>query len=93
MRLLKRIIGRIIVFVVCAAIAFGTVDLLRVKSFERPLFCICNETVDDGGSGHYRGLGYSFEIKGNFMPEDELPGVTEYDMYILGIHAAAGIRD
>ena len=91
--MMKKIIKRIIIIIVCAAIVFGTVDILRVKAFERPLCCICNEPADDGGSGRYRGLGYGFDLKGNFTPDTEFPGVTEYDMYILGIHVASGIRD
>lgn len=55
----------------------GAVDFSRVHSFEKPIFSIGTETFDDGGSGHYVGLGYSFDIEGNFMPDDELPGVTD----------------
>ena len=74
-------------------IGLGLIDFFRVKSFERPLFCIATETFDDGGSGHYIGLGYSFDIMGNFMPDDELPGVTEYKYYIFGFEINSGIRD
>ena len=35
----------------------------------------------------------SFDIEGNFMPEDELKGVTKYDFYIFGKHIETGIRD
>lgn len=71
----------------------GTIDLVRVRAFEKPVFCIGTDVADDGGSGHYAGLGYSFDIKGNFMPEDELPGVTEYSYRIFGADVASGIRD
>ena len=71
----------------------GMIDFRRVHSFERPLFCIGTEIADDGGSGHYIGLGYSFDIEGNFMPEDELPGVTKYNFYVFGFQMASGIRD
>ena len=50
-------------------------------------------TADDGGSGHYQGLGYSFDIKGHFMPEDECPGVTAYALRIFGVAVSAGTRD
>ena len=69
----------------------GVVDFSWVHSFERPIFCIVGETADDGDSGHYAGLGYSFDIKGNFMPEDELKGVTEYSYHLFGIQST--IRD
>ncbi len=81
----------IVIFVVW--IIIGIVDFARVHSFEKPLFCIMVETADDGGSGHYIGLGYSFNILGNFMPEDELPGVTKYSYQIFGIHITSGLRD
>ena len=71
----------------------GIVDYRIVHGFEKPLFCIAMETADDGGSGHYIGAGYSFDIEGNFMPEDELPGVTKYTYYIFGIEIDSGIRD
>ncbi len=71
----------------------GVVDFSRVHSFEKPIFSVGVETADDGGSGHYVGLGYSFDIEGNFMPEDELQGVTEYSFYLFGFKAASVIRD
>ena len=74
-------------------VAIGSVDFFRVKSFEQPVFTVEIETADDGGTGLYYGLGYSFELKGNFMPEDELPGVTHYKYYIFNKLIAEGIRD
>lgn len=85
--------------IICVAVVVilwlgsGMLDFFRVKSFERPLFCIATETYDDGGSGHYVGLGYSVDIKGNFMPEEELPGVTEYRYYLFGLEIKSGMRD
>ena len=64
-----------------------------MHSFEKPLFCIETKTVDNGGTGHYVGLGYSVDIEGNFMPEDELSGVTEFSYYIFGIHVESCVRD
>lgn len=81
------------IVIVIIWIVIGLIDFFRVKSFDTPLFCIGTEMYDDGGLGHYIGLGYSFDIKGNFMPEDELPGVTEYTYYILGFEIKSGIRD
>ena len=73
--------------------AAGTVDVLRVTAFEKPLFSVPCVTADDGGSGHYQGLGYSFDIKGNFLPEDEFPGVTAYSLRIFGAEIRSGLRD
>lgn len=88
--------GKIIIVVVCFAalwIVVGIVDYCRVHSFEKPIFCIVTETADDGGSGKYIGLGYSFDIKGNFMPEDEFPGVTKWTYFLFGKNMGSGIRD
>lgn len=74
-------------------LAAGTVDIFRVSSFEKPVFCAPCVTADDGGSGRYQGLGYSFDIEGNFMPEDEFPGVTEYTLRIFGAEVRSGLRD
>lgn len=74
-------------------LAVGITDLWRVSRFELPVFCVLTNGADDGGSGDYVGLGYSFEIRGNFMPEDEFPGVTQYTYRIFGMDVKSGIRD
>ena len=90
----KSVIIAIIILLVLW-IAIGLIDFFRVSSFERPIFCRLDveNSYDDGGSGKYNGLGYSFDIMGNFMPEDEYPGVTKYTYYIFGSEVSAGIRD
>lgn len=82
-----------ILIMAIVALCFGTIDYFRVKSFEKPIFCVGFNLADDGGSGKYLGLFYSFDIKGNFMPEDEIKGVTRYDYYIFGAKVTSGIRD
>ena len=74
-------------------IIIGLVDFSLVKSFEKPIFCVGNNLAQDGGSGHYVGLGYSFDIKGNFMPDDEFPGVTVYTYYIFGQKVTSQARE
>lgn len=76
-----------------AAAVMGCVDYDRVVNRgERP---ICAVTIDagfdDGGSGRYYGLGYGFEIYGNFVPlyPDE-GGVREWSFYVLGIEVSSG---
>ncbi|MGN0518987.1 MAG: hypothetical protein ACI4II_09735 [Acutalibacteraceae bacterium] len=88
----KRIII-IISAVLLIVVSFGVTDFIRVKQFEKPIFCILTDGADDGGSGKYIGIGYSFDIKGNFMPEDELPGVTHYTYNIMGVEVRSGVRD
>ena len=91
---MKRIIKTLII-VFALWIAIGLVDYFRVSRFERPLFSFLDveNSFCDGGSGTYNGLGYSFDIKGNFMPEDEYPGITSYTYYIFGAPIKTSIRD
>ncbi len=70
----------------------GVVDYSKVKNFNKPIFTI-PYSYDDGGSSIYYGFGYSFEIEGNFMPEDEFPGVTYYRYFLFGKYIDDGIRD
>lgn len=83
------------VIIVCLWFLAGVIDFSRVHSFERPYFCILSpiHAEKDGGSGIYVGLGYTFDIEGNFMPEDELPGITKYTARIFNIPVMSGIRD
>ena len=50
--------------------------------------------AQDGGSGTYVGLGYSFDIEGNFVSEskDLLKGVTSYRGYLFGNEVALESR-
>ena len=71
----------------------GITDFALVHNYRRPLFCICTESMQDGGSGEYSGLGYSFYIEGNFMPEEKNPGVTSYRGYVFGKEVSRGFWD
>jgi len=53
-------------------------------SFDKPQFCISTMTADDGGSGKYIGLGYSFEIDGH-LDVDSGFEVDSYTYKIFGI--------
>ena len=53
-------------------------------SFDKPKFCILFNGADDGGSGKYIGLGYSFDIKGH-LDADKHFEVDNYTYKILGI--------
>lgn len=89
----KRNIMRLIVAIIVWLSIFVT-DFIRVNDFERPVFCVLVNGADDGGSGTYIGLGYTVDIEGNFVTEDEVErGVTEFDMKLFGVlRVAAGIR-
>lgn len=87
----------IVIVTICAIavwITVGIIDYSRLQSFERPIFSFIIEPgYEDGGSGKYVGLGYSYDIKGNFMPEDEFPGVTKWTLYLFGVEVESQIRD
>jgi len=91
----KKSVIIVIIILLALWIAMGLIDFFRVSSFDKPIFCRLDveNSFDDGGSGKYNGLGYSFDITGNFNPEDEYPGVTRYTYYIFGSEVSAGIRD
>ena len=77
---------RILLICLCIWLVVMSVDLVRVAGMrEKPIFCLNVFGADDGGSGIYIGLGYHFEIRGDFMPEDIPPHVIEYAWYLIGI--------
>ena len=88
----KRILVVILAVLLLLSV-IGVTDLARVYYFEKPVFARLVESMDDGGSGLYRGIGYSIRLQGNFLPEDEFPGVTRYEYRVFGILISAGIRD
>ena len=86
--------------VVVLWLCVGIVDFALVHNYRKPLFCVGVDLTDDGGSGRYVGLGYSFDIEGNFMPdtetpatEDKKPKVTSYRGYIFGKEVSRGFWD
>ena len=100
---MKKTKKKFIITVVCIIVVWlimGIADFALVHNYRRPLFCLCPEPMQDGGSGRYVGLGYSFDIEGNFMPdtetpatEDKKPKVTSYRGYIFGKEVSRGFWD
>lgn len=89
---------KIIITIVCilaAWIVAGVIDFVMVRTWHKPIFCIGRELAQDGGSGTYVGLGYSFDIEGNFVSEskDLIKGVTSYRGYLFGNEVARGFRE
>ncbi len=83
-----------IAIIVIIWLTIGIIDFSRVLGFyEKPLFCVCFQTAQDGCSGRYYGLGYGFDIKGNFVTEDESRGVAQYVAYICGIEVSRNFMD
>lgn len=82
----KKIILLIVIGVLLvswASIAYS--DYVKVAiSFDKPNFCIATTTADDGGSGKYIGLGYSFDIEGHLNADNGYQ-VDSYTYKIFGI--------
>lgn len=89
----KKWLGTVLATLLVLMLAMGIGDFARINRFEMPVFARPTETMDDGGSGLYRGIGYSIRIEGNFLPEEEFPGVTQYEFRVLGLLISAEIRD
>lgn len=73
-------------------VLIGIVDYSRVHSYKLPIFCRWTLQFLDGGSGTYTGLGYSFEIKGDFIGL-EATGVTKYTAKLFGVPVMSGDRE
>jgi hypothetical protein len=89
----KRWIVALFVAVLILWLIAGLTDFYQVSRFEKPVFCVLTDGKKDGGSGYYRGLGYAFAIEGNFMPEDEFPGVTRFQAKLFGMPFKEEVRD
>lgn len=82
-----------IVFVLGSIMTAVDFCRLRYGAFEPPIFTTETYLADGGSSRLCRGLFHKIVIDGNFMPDDELPGITHYTFYIFGIKVDEGIRD
>lgn len=58
-------------------------------SYDKPSFCVLINGADDGGSGKYIGLGYSFDIDGH-LDIDGMYQVDTYTYKIFGITIKQG---
>ena len=82
------LIAIVVLLVSWASIAYSDYADVAI-SYDKPKFCISTMTADDGGSGKYIGLGYSFDIDGHL----ENNGKYEVDTYtykIFGITIKQG---
>ena len=83
-KIVIRIIG-ILIIGICTTIAYTDYRQVGIN-WKRPIFCtLVGNSANDGGSGKYVGLGYSFDIKGNFVTEEGYRGVEKYTFKVLGI--------
>ncbi len=87
--------GKKIVITVIAAVlvlwsSMFITDYVRCNNLEEPIFAVASVTADDGGSGTYRGLGYTVELEKHI--DAEYGAVTDsVEMRLFGILVFAAI--
>lgn len=91
-KVLKKVIPLAVAVIACLWVLVGVIDFSRVRSYKLPIFCVWSLRFLDGGSGTYTGLGYSFEIHGDFIGAEAL-GVTEYTAKIFGQPVMTGVQE
>lgn len=72
----------------------GGIDFVLVHNYQKPIFSKGQDTADDGGSGRYVGLGYSFLLEGGLVI-DENPQfqIKYFESYIFNIKVSEGTRE
>lgn len=90
----KKFVISIIIFILCISwVSIAYADYASVAiSFDKPEFCIAATTADDGGSGKYMGLGYSFILEGHLESDGEYE-VDSYTCRLLGVTLKQGEAD
>lgn len=74
----------VLLVIIIVWVSLLAIDFIRAILFKKPIFVIPIYTRDDGGSGKYLGIGYWFDIKGNFLPESEEKGIVDIRGYVFG---------
>lgn len=88
----KLILILVLIAIIAILITLPVIDYFRVHGFEMPLFCIKSDN-DYDDTITYIGIGYKIDIRGNFNPSDEYPGITEYHYYLMSKEVSRGFRD
>lgn len=73
-----------------------SIDILRVFiAHDTPVFAWIqsDQSFDDGGSGPYKGLGYSFDIMGYFIEYSGSERVYAAKLYVFGNHLWTYTKD
>ena len=102
-RTAKRIIliSASLILLICLCFS---IDYIRVRGLEMPLFCVkfekdCIDTLWYDENDDYKtciGLGYKIELGGIFRPDDDwedeiFPGIKEDRFYLLGKEIFHGV--
>lgn len=88
-KIFKIVLGILCTAVIIWSIAFVT-DFVRVSSFKEPIFARAQITADDGGSGIYKGLGYTVEVE-KYIDAQYGSVLSSVEMRMFGIVIAAAI--
>ena len=99
-RTAKRIIIISVSLILLICLCFS-IDYIRVRGLEMPLFCVRFD-IDTFGTNKkddYKtciGLGYKIDMRGNFRPDDDwededFPGIKEDRFYLLGKEIFHGV--
>lgn len=66
---LKKIIISIIIIPIVLWLSMFTTDYVRCNQLKTPVFAQCEATADDGGSGTYKGVFYTVEVRKSTDPD------------------------
>lgn len=78
---LKIVIGVIVIIIVLYGIIFS-IDYYRCSNLKEPIFVIPIKTADDGGTGEYRGLGYTVKME-VYISSEHGKTITKVEMYMF----------
>ena len=91
---MKRKAVKTMLIVICVLAALWAVmfvtDYIRCSSLQEPVFVLAGVTADDGGSGEYRGLGYTVDVEKYIDSEGNIC-VSAVEMKIFDKVVAASI--
>lgn len=85
----KRIISLIVVLAFLSTfVAMFVIDSKQLANFEKPIFCIETNSLEDDGAGEFKGLGYHFSVvfeeESHLPKEYPVPIITAYKQYLCG---------
>ena len=87
-----KIIFSVLGIAVVLWLAMFSVDYARTMSLKEPIFAVPpTVTADDGGSGIFRGLGYTVEVEKHLDAEFGVKTVS-VEMNLLGRTVAAAVE-
>ncbi|MHC1694788.1 MAG: hypothetical protein AB9835_05885 [Eubacteriales bacterium] len=90
-KLLIIFVTAVLSLVICWGVVFA-MDFNSCQNLQIPRFVVSTgDTSDEGGSGLYRGLGYSVKLRVHIDKDTSSPVVEAVEMSILGKVIAASV--